>query len=389
MSLPKGRWLVLLFAALLMGSVGLAQTRFTFGSEILLSNLDFRSGLVGWAVRPAGSQVSAQGGVMTLEQPDTDQFIVVSRRLADVQRFDYLRLSAEIKPEGAAQGALFWQKARVVLVGRDADGKAMIQYSHVLAAREGSGDWRDYQAVFKILPGMAEMQLSVELPGVAGRVSVRNLDLRAAEQAGWYSATGLLVIAGWAAAALWGSRRLLAGRGGAGWRQPVLALLLALSLVQVIPQLGANRFAPLTPLGFVDLSGDVTATGSQERPEPMPGEDGQEGLAPTAGERESHGGGPFHDAVEAVRFGQKPLDLFGHLAGFALLTLACLWVSRARPWTVLPYVMGTALAGEVAQWSVQGQFTGADLVELLADFAGVALVCLSLATLDRRLSRAA
>ena len=205
MSLAKGRWLVLLFAALLMGTVGLAQTRFTFGSDLLLSNLDFRSGLAGWAVRPAGSEVSAQGGVLTLEQPDTARFIVVSQRLADVQRFDYLRLSAEIKPEGAAQGALFWQKARVVLVGRDADGKAMIQFSHVLAAREGSGDWRDYQAVFKILPGMAEMQLSVELPGVAGRVSVRNLDLRAAEQAGWYKAAGLLLIAGWAAAALWRS----------------------------------------------------------------------------------------------------------------------------------------------------------------------------------------
>lgn len=382
-----GNWLVVLFAVLLLCTIGLAQARFTFGSDLLLSNLDFRSGLDGWAVRPADSQVTAHDGVLTLEQPDTSQFIVVSTRLADVQRFDYLRLSAEIEPGEVVQGELFWQKGRVVLVGRDANGKAMIRTDHVLAARVGSESWSDHQAVFKVLPGMAEMQLSVELPGATGRISVRNLNLRAAEQADWYRAASLVLIAGWAAAALWASGRLLAGRAGLSWRQPALALMLAISFVQIVPELGATRFVPLLPLGFADISGGVTPLGAPEPAQQTMEAAGS--VLPNLTGQTGNGGVGFQDAVKRVQLGLQRLDLLAHLAGFVLLTLVLLGLSGARPRTVIPYMLAAALAGEVAQWSVQGQYSSGDLVELTADFLGVALVYLSLALLDRRLSRAA
>ncbi len=378
----SGRWLTLLFLLLVLGTLALAQTRFSFGNESLLPNLDFQSGLAGWEVRPAESAVSAANGVLSLAQPDHSQFIVVWQALPEVQRFRYLRLSAEMKTDGVVQGELFWQKARIVLVGRDADGKAMIRRDHVLTARDGSGAWIARQAVFEVLPGMAAMQLSVELPRAAGKVSVRNLNLTAAEQVGWYEALGLLLISGWVAAALWGSRRLLAARKTASWRHPVLALLLALSLLQVVPQLGATRFAPLLPVGFVDFSGEVAAT------EPAgPSALSEPGDEPAIAELASDGGIRLRQAVAKVQFRLQRLDLLAHFVGFLLLTAACSWLAGARPMTVMPYLFAAALAGEIAQWSVQGQFSTADLIEILVDFAGVA--ALSLVLLASRIRQTA
>ncbi|MHA1565638.1 MAG: hypothetical protein ACTSX7_10030 [Alphaproteobacteria bacterium] len=380
-----GGRLTLLFVILLMLTAGLPQVRFTFGDEELLPNLDFRTGTEGWAISPGQSDVSTGDGALSLAQPDTSDFIAVSQRLADVQRFDFLRLSGEIMADGIVQGELFWQVGRVVLVGRDADGRAMIRRSHVLAAQKGSGGWAAHQAVFQIAPGMVEMQLSVELPKAAGRFSVRNLSLRAAEQAAWFPIAGILLIVGWVGAAVWASRRLLARKSGVDWRQPVLACLLLLSFVQVVPELRASRFEPLFGVGFVDISGGVMPMAAPAPIlAPVPQIEEIISLLPTLMKRASNGGARLRETVTHIQFRLQRLDLLAHFVGFMALTLVCAWLSGARPRRVMPYLFAAAIAGEVGQWSVQGQVSGTDFVEIGVDFAGAVFLSLVLWRYNQR-----
>ena len=376
-------WLTLLFVLLLLLTAALPQVRFTFGDDELLANIDFQAGTDDWALRPAGGSVSADDGVLTLAQPEGTNFIELSQRLADVQRFAFLRLSGEIRADGIVQGELFWQVGRVVLVGRNAEGRAMIRRSHVLAAQKGSSGWTAHEAVFQVSPRMVEMQLSVDLPRAAGRFSVRNLSLRAAEQAVWYPIAGMLLIGGWIAAAVWASRRLLANRPGMGWRQPVLAVLLLLSFVQVVPELRASRFVPLFGVGFLDISGGVMAAPAPA-PAPVPEIGDAPSPPPTLTERATNGGARFRDTVAHVQFRLQRLDLLAHFLGFAFLTLACAWLAGTSPRRVMPYLFAVAMAGEVGQWSVQGQFSSADFGELAVDFAGVMLLSLVLWRYNQR-----
>ncbi len=373
-----GARLTLLFVILLALTAGLPQVRFSFGDGELLANLDFQAGTTGWVTRPAESDVSVSSGVLSLAQPEGSQFIIVSQALTDVQRFGFLRLSGDIRAEGIVQGELFWQVGRVVLVGRDADGRALIKRSHVLAAEKGSGGWTAHEAVFQISPDMVEMQLSVELPKATGRVSVRNLSLRAAEQTVWFPFAIALLVAGWIGAVIWASRRLVA-ETGLGWRKPVLGLLLLLAFVQVVPQLRASRFEPLFGVGFVDISGGVKAVAVGEPTQTPPRQiEEPTGAQPTLAERASNGGAMVRDTVADIQFHLKRIDLAAHFFGFLALTLVCAWVSRAPPWRLMPYLFAASMAGEVGQWSVQGQVSGSDLSEIGVDFAGVISICLLL-----------
>ncbi|MFQ5973085.1 MAG: hypothetical protein ACE5Q3_12195 [Alphaproteobacteria bacterium] len=388
---PSQPALAALFCALLVISGALPQVRFAFEPANVLPNMDFALGLEHWRLSDDAQTRLEPGRTaeLTISQAKPESSLSVTQSLDDPTRFSYLRLDAEIRTEAVAPGAHEWQRARVLLIGVDSAGKSMHDVPHTLVGSTGTTPWRHAEGVYAVRPDMTAMRVSVQLPKIAGTMTVRNLSLRAAWETPWYRPSLLVLRIGSAIAALWAAYLLVGAHGSLWPRTLATAVLLSGVVLSGLPTERVTLVKPLLPGGFLELSAkpptpaDLQIQSSRRSAAP----------ATTDGDEPADRRGMFRpllDLVESVRSHLRSFGLAVHFAGFFVAATLVVLLSDRNSGARRPaiYLLAAALASETIQIAVIGGLSVNDALDLGVDAAGIiSAVILASAYLRRRESR--
>ena len=396
---------ILLAAVTLLLYLGIG--RFVENGAELLPPLD-ASGPGGW--QRSGEVLADGPGGVALQNADPAGAATLSALLPVPAGARFLSLSAEIRMTGVAGGRQLWESGRLILVSRDGPGGDWhYDWPHTVVRDTGTRPWQTVSRAF-LVPEGGEVRVGAQLLRATGRLWVRNLSLRRAEERPWFPPARQLLIALWVLGMAWilwplarPVGRILRGRRPT-WRQAdrlaVLALVLAIAAAVLVPPAGKQAFRDLADAGWSLARG---WTGHAARPD---GEgaapaacgpaadgaaDGGAGMRPLRpGSPDTASGAPApggrQDFVAPQQFRWLVTDKLGHFAGFALLAFLSLATvpgnGDRRRWLV-PILALPGFAALTEVWQVMATTRGASLADIAIDCAG--LLAGALAWLGMRL----
>lgn len=177
----------------------------------LLGNGDFKAGLEGWSVRGDETAVRTDQGTLAVENSDPSRSVVVRQTIPAPSNQRTWLLSAEISTENVVPGVKSWHTARLILVGRTAEGKSVWGTKHVLEHLTGSTVWRGYASVFRIPDNATEAVMAVQLLRATGVIRVRNIRLTPVVERTGFWLVAYVLLAFWAIALAWIGASLFIG----------------------------------------------------------------------------------------------------------------------------------------------------------------------------------
>lgn len=228
-------------AALLLSALTLAlfawDGRLRPVGRNMLSDPDFSQGGNGWTATPGTFLLPDLGPAIALVTRPSRQFAYVSQEVPDPSRFEYLRLSAEVRLENIVARDKDWQRAGIVLRPFDRSDQRLRFWPYEVFLGDGSGDWQRRQKVLPVSDATGRMTLYVYNAGESGRFLVRGLTLEAVAETGVTRLARYALIVGWAGLVLSAAAAMFARTGT--WSRWLLLLLGALILASTLaPQPG-------------------------------------------------------------------------------------------------------------------------------------------------------
>lgn len=171
------------------------------GAE-LLKNGDFGLGDQGWRLQGEAAGVSFEGGVLSIEHAAATS-TTLSQCLPTASLAQPLLLTGAARSRGVVRGDKSWHRARIDLVGYDADGAGLYGVPTRLLSLEGDRPWRKARAHFRLPTQAQRVCLEISLYHAAGRFQVKQLSLTQGVKSTSHRIGRLLLLTGWAGLALW------------------------------------------------------------------------------------------------------------------------------------------------------------------------------------------
>lgn len=356
-----------------------------------------RSGLIPgvatgkWGVSPTGvSVLNADPSVIILQASPDRPFPYIVNQIPRPQGLDRVRVRAEAAAHLVRQGREDWQTARILFWSYDGDGKRMRYLPHELGAIGGTTDWHDMTLVVPVLPETRLLRFIIYNGGISGRMFVRNITVDEVAETRLFGILKAVLIAGWAAAALWAVWPLAL----AAVRRPALGLTLLVAagilggtlapqpllsdLMQPALDLAQRAAGPLWPDASPDVPEALPAEGAQRPSIPGGNANGSPVAAPSDEQRLEGQRVPFTpDWTPRLEAG-----VAAHLAAFVLLGTM---MPLAFPGTPLIRMFLYLLVFSVSIETVQGFHVTRtpELRDLTANLAGIPLGLLLAVSLRR------
>lgn len=172
--------------------------------------------LEGWRVERGRGRVEAIDGVLRLEAPRADPYVLLRRALPLEEGVRAFRVSGEARFTGTG-GARPVEAARIHLQGRDAAGGLLPDRREDAFNARASGDWTAVAAELALPPDAAAVELLVRLQRAAGRLELRRLEVEPLAEAPWRPPARLGLALAWLAALALGGGLLLRAAARPGW----------------------------------------------------------------------------------------------------------------------------------------------------------------------------
>lgn len=372
-----------LFAVLILCAVSLGLfevgNRYTHTQHQLLPNLDFRQGGKYWTGSTQGVRKQPGLPATVVFENDGRRQTLMTQSLHRLQRFDNIRVSAELKLDGVKPGSAWWQKAGVLVLSYDRAGKRMTYWPSEVAFLSGTQPWRRYETIIPTGRDIEKMQLFVLHGGTSGTLLIRNLQLGAVQQAVWFAWAEAALLALWAVAGIWILVPLMIRQRNAPIAYLALACFVGNLGLSVLPQpllstTGKPALDALATLSIPlpDEAPPAEAVGqSPQESEPAP--DTETSKSQTA---EAKGASKSGETIRANRVslqikgdaGQYAVHFLSH---FIISVLAALAFKTAAWWRLALYLSLAAAANELLQIFVITRSAG--LGDGLANIAGAAV----------------
>lgn len=191
----------------------------------------------GWTVERGGGRVEAVDGVLRLEAPRHDPYVLLRRPLALPAELRAVQVTAEARFSGTG-GARPHEAARIHLLGRDAEGRLLPDRREDALHARATTDWTSVAVELAPPPGAATVELLVRLQRAAGRLELRRLELRPLVDPPWRGTARLALAVGWLGALAAGGAILLGAAPRRSWAVAALAATMgALLLILAPPEL--------------------------------------------------------------------------------------------------------------------------------------------------------
>ena len=199
----KSKLFALIFLSL--ASLGLFQVeqRYIVSQEALFPNLDFRQTGKHWVGSRGNVYVSTRSPITLVLRNDGQRQTLMTQTLRKPHKFENIHVAVDLKFDAIEAGPAWWQKAGVLLLSYDQNGKRMTYWPSDVGFLSGTHDWRRYSAVIPTNETMKKMQLFVLHGGSSGELHLRNLQVKAAREAGWFHFTERALLIAWFGAAVW------------------------------------------------------------------------------------------------------------------------------------------------------------------------------------------
>lgn len=344
---------VFLFLALVTVVLGVSYSRYRSVGPELLVNGDFSRGLDGWRVSgPSGAIALEQPRTVRLQSADQEHYVGLTQSIRDAGRFELLELSGTIRTDAVVAGKEAWHKARLILSSFDQEG-LWIPAPHLVAALVGNRPWQRYAMVFQVIPEARELQVSIQLARAVGRVWVRDLSLREAEEKPVYVFLQAGVFGVWGAFLAWLMVPLIV----ACPRNLLRGALIVSMLLVLSGTLLAGSYRQVLERDMTDAYQAATSPGAPVAETQPPGRSGR--------------------AVVWERI--RNAGNAGHFVVYGLLGISLAAAFPARAWRPLMLELGmVGGATELLQFFIEGRtpLVGDWLLDLLGAAAGLGLVTL-------------
>lgn len=139
----------------------------------LLSNPAFDHGMAGWEGVNIGEVLA--GAVVLVSDGGDEPHIL--RQVVRTPESGLVRLTASARLENVVQGPLGWHKARVGLLGLDADGNEFWDFSGTLFAKAGTHRLDRISRVIKVPKRYRSISVEAELTGGSGALLLESMSL--------------------------------------------------------------------------------------------------------------------------------------------------------------------------------------------------------------------
>ncbi len=273
-------------AMLLLSAMTLAlfawDGRFQPVGSGLLTNLDFAQGGRGWTGTGGIALFPQLGPAVALSALPQRGPVYLSQDVPEPRRFEFLRLSAEVRLEGIVARGEAWQRAGITLRPFDRADQRLRYWRYEMFLGEGSGDWQRHTDVFSVSADTGRMTLFVYNAGQSGRFMVRGLGLEAVAETALARVARYTLIVCWAGLVVSTAAAMFVRTGP--WSRWLLLLLGALILASTLaPQPGlvhlvgdsANRAFSVVDATVARLAPEPPAATREPTPSPQPTEGGE------------------------------------------------------------------------------------------------------------------
>lgn len=362
------------------------EQRYTTHETQILANLDFSQSGRHWNGTSGGIRlVPGEPATVILENEGRRQTLM-TQKLRRPHRFTHIRISAEAKIDGVKGGKAWWQKAGVIVLSYDRQGKRLGHWPSEIAFLAGTHPWQHYQTVIPINEAIGSLQLFLLHGGESGSLHVRNLRVDSVQEATWFAWLETILLGAWLAIGLWILLPLLLLYRRAPLALLALASCTGLLAVSVLPQplLSTSSKPALDKIAVLTapiVERVTTSDGSVRRAQPDRSD---------AADRKDRTT-PKYDAPTQRPVTRLKSDYEQYLAHFASHVLSALLVGLAfwsTGWRRLSvYLLAAAAINELLQLFVITRSAG--LADGVANLAGVVaglLIVSALLALRNRLA---
>lgn len=202
---------------------------------------DLPAELDGWTVERGSGRVEVIDGILRLEAPRADPYVLLRRPLALAENVRGFRVRAEVRFSGFG-GARTVDSARIHLQGRDAAGRLLPDRREDAFNARSTRDWTSFEAVLTPPPEAASVELLLRLQRAVGRLEVRALAVEPLVEAPWLRPARLGLALAWLAVLAAGCALLLRAASSRAWAGMALAaagagLVLILAPPDLLPRL--------------------------------------------------------------------------------------------------------------------------------------------------------
>lgn len=159
---------------------------------------DLPAELDGWTVERGSGRVEMIDGILRLEAPRADPYVLLRRPLPLGENVRGFRVRAEARFSGFG-GARAVDAARIHLQGRDAAGRLLPDRREDAFNARSTRDWASIEAVLAPPPGAATVELLVRLQRAVGRLELRSLEVETLVDDPWLVPARLGLALAWLA----------------------------------------------------------------------------------------------------------------------------------------------------------------------------------------------
>jgi len=182
-----------------------AVWRFQDVAAEVLQNGDFSSGGAFWQA-PRGAHVAVDTvlhGVVLQRDRDGGALPYILQPIKDFAGHKHLRVRAEIRLQNLRPGPAPWQRAVLALESFSSYSARLRYWPHDIANLSGGDGWRTVERVLPVAKAAKSMRLVAYMGAVQGRMTIRNISVRAMAETTLSLWLGWALLASWLLAGVW------------------------------------------------------------------------------------------------------------------------------------------------------------------------------------------
>ncbi len=196
-----------LYAAIALAMITLALfgliDRYDLVQPQILRNADFSDHFAHWTVSGRTERTADAHGSLHIEGKGKGHVSGVRQVVPRPEGAEVLRLTANVRYAGVTEGPRIWQSMRLLMVQRDAAGKALWELPHVAAQEHGDSPWRQVALTARLPQRVKAVEVFAVLNHVAGSMDVRDLKLDVVEESNLFLVLRYALTAAWAISLPW------------------------------------------------------------------------------------------------------------------------------------------------------------------------------------------
>lgn len=204
--------------------------------------------LRGWMVERGTGRVEVIDGILRLEAPRADPYVLLRRPLEAAPGTLGFRISAEARFSGTG-GSRPVEAARIHLMGRDALGQLLPDRRTDALNARSDRDWQLFSADLAPPRGAGSSELWVRLQRTAGRLELRSLEVRPLVAGPWLGPLRPALALAWLGLLAAGAALLLRRARRRAWASAALAAAAGGLVLILLPPELADRLVPWELLG--------------------------------------------------------------------------------------------------------------------------------------------